>query len=583
MTPDLLLDYEFAVTSNEYVVRVLLKLQGNVPDQQDRSPLNLSLVLDRSGSMAGEKIAAAKDAARHLVRRLHTMDMVSIVAYDTDVVTVAPPTTGSEQTLADRIAALHPGSATNLSGGWFRGRELVAANRKENAVNRILLLTDGLANNGITDPHALAGLCASARENGITTTTIGFGEDYDEHLLRAMADAGGGHTYYIEQPDQAPGIFAEEIEGLLGLSAQNVAVEIRPAAAAKLTVVHHDFPKQELADGLRLEVGDLYAREPRRILVEFVVPDALTAEEREIGEIRVNAVVLSAGGEVEQQELRIPIRASLDRAGSRDPEITREVLLVAAARAREAALEAQRRGEFEAGRRHLRAIAEQLNTHCDPADAEVQEEVRDLQAMAERYEAHAVSPADLKYMYNRAFNVHRGKAGATRRISRDRSAGRPGVIDYVHGDVTRPAGNGRKIIAHAVDDAGMWGHGVAQAISARWGEPEARYHAWRRGEIQEPESFALGAVQVTRVAPDLWVATLVANSGQHVVQGTPQLRMEALERAMGSLAEFAAQHAASVHMGFIGCAAAGGEWPQISRVVEEALCRRGLAVIVYEL
>ena len=209
MKPTVLLDYEFTVAQHGYIVRALLKQEGRAP-ADGRVPLNLSLVLDRSGSMAGGKLDAALEAAALLVRRVRPEDVVSVVAYDDEVQTVALPATGEDQgDLPRRIGAIEIGGSTNLSGGWLRGRELVAQAKREGAVNRVLLLTDGQANVGITDPALLAGLCLGAKREGITTTTIGIGADYDERLLRAMADAGGANTYYIERPDQAPGVFEE--------------------------------------------------------------------------------------------------------------------------------------------------------------------------------------------------------------------------------------------------------------------------------------------------------------------------------------------------------------------------------------
>ena len=205
-------------------MRALLKLEGKAPTSDNRIPLNLSVVLDRSGSMAGEKLAAARDAAAMLIQRLHPDDVVSVVAYDDDVTTIAEPATGKTQaSLPKLVKNIEPGGSTNLSGGWLRARELVARGKRDGGVNRIMLLTDGLANCGITDSAQLLGLCRTACGAGITTTTIGFGADYDEKLLRGMADAGGASTWYIERPDQAPDVFAEELEGLLTLCAQSVS------------------------------------------------------------------------------------------------------------------------------------------------------------------------------------------------------------------------------------------------------------------------------------------------------------------------------------------------------------------------
>src|SRR5689334_6434217 len=274
MQHTVLVDYELAVAQQGFTVRALLKLQGKAPTATNRIPLNLAVVLDRSGSMAGDKLAAARDAAAMLVRRLHPDDTVSVVAYDDQVTTVAEPATGAAQTgLTSQIGSIHPGGSTNLSGGWLRARELVARGKRDGGVNRVMLLTDGLANVGITAPDQLLGLCRTACGAGITTTTIGFGADYDEKLLRGMADAGGANMWYIERADQAADVFAEELDGLLTLSAQTVAVEIRPASVVTLTAVRHQYPSATMPNGAcRLELGDLYAREPKSVLVELFVP-----------------------------------------------------------------------------------------------------------------------------------------------------------------------------------------------------------------------------------------------------------------------------------------------------------------------
>src|SRR4029453_9393548 len=163
-----LVDYELAVAQQGFIVRALLKLEGKAPTPDHRVPLNLSIVLDRSGSMAGDKLAAARDAAAMLVQRLHPDDTVSVVAYDDEVMTVAEPATGASQaSLPAQVRAIQAGGSTNLSGGWLRGRELVACAKREGGVNRVMLLTDGLANVGITAPNQLLGLCRSSCGVGI--------------------------------------------------------------------------------------------------------------------------------------------------------------------------------------------------------------------------------------------------------------------------------------------------------------------------------------------------------------------------------------------------------------------------------
>ncbi|MEX2473509.1 MAG: VWA domain-containing protein [Gemmatimonadota bacterium] len=420
MKTSVLLDHE-PVAEGGFLVRALLRIEGEAPPIEGRTPLNLSLVLDRSGSMAGEPLRAARDAAITLVRRLRPEDVVSVVAYDDQVHVVAEPATGEEQEdVTGRIASIGTGGTTNLSGGWLRGRELVAVRLREGGVNRILLLTDGQANQGITDRDRLQGLCRMSAEHGVTTTTIGFGAHYDEDLLRGMADAGRGSTYYIEHADQATGVFEEELEGLLSLVAQNVRVRIRPGADTGAVKVLHDYPSHAEGRDLTLEVGDVYAREPRRVLLECLLPPEAAREgeaDARVADLEVVAQVLTAGGGVEQQTLTLPITLSPVDGGKVEPEVRKEVLLLEAARAREEALDAERRGDYRTGSEALRRAVCDLGTSTY-SDAETREELRDLEAMEMRFREGQVDGTDVKYMKQRALEARRSRHLAKERIRR---------------------------------------------------------------------------------------------------------------------------------------------------------------------
>jgi len=421
MKTEILLDHD-PVADGGYVVRALLRITGTAPEASDRPALNLSVVLDRSGSMqALGKLERAKEAASLLVRRLGDEDMVSVVAYDDDVETVAGRTPGAQsQELLNRIGLIHTRGMTNLSGGWLRGRELVAEALVEGGVNRVLLLTDGLANVGITGPGQLRDLVGSAAAKGVSTTTIGFGQDYDERLLRALAEAGGGNTYYIEQPDQAPAVFEAEIEGLMALAAQNVAVAVAPAAAAELTAIHHQYPRQATSDGtLRLELGDLYSLEPKSLLVEFLLGDGDGAEV-DVATLTLEGYVLLPGGGVEKRTVTLPIRVSPADGAVVNPEVRREILLLEAARVREEALEDRARMAFEDGAGKLRRIAEKLAPHA-ASDPQVRDEVDDLQDLAEKFDGEQVSAADAKWMHQRAYGRAQSKRAMMERLVEDRA------------------------------------------------------------------------------------------------------------------------------------------------------------------
>lgn len=419
METRILLDHE-PVADGGYLVRALLRLTGAAPPAARRRALNLGVVLDRSGSMHGGKLERAREAANLLVRRLGDDDVVSIVAYDDGVDTVADRVAGARrEELIGRVAGIRTGGSTNLSGGWLRGRELVAAEPVDGGVNRVLLLTDGLANVGITDPDQLRDLVATAAAAGVSTTTIGFGQDYDEALLQALAEAGGGSTYYIEEPDQAPAVFETEIEGLMALAAQNVAVTVAPSAAVGHTNVLHQYPGGPGAEGtIRLELGDLYALEPRSLLVEFLTDPE--GPEVDVATLTVDAHVLLADGGVEKRTATLPIRVTPSDVAVVEPEVRREALLLEAARARKEALEDRTSGRFDDAARKLRGVAEALAPHAG-ADPALQDEIDDLQDMARRFDEQRISAADAKYMHHRVYSHMQSKRAQVERLREDRA------------------------------------------------------------------------------------------------------------------------------------------------------------------
>jgi Ca-activated chloride channel family protein len=406
----LTVDYHHLPQRAGYVVRALLELQGEQRSDASRIPLRLSLVLDRSGSMFGAPLRAATQAAADLVRRLAPDDVVSVVAFDSQVRTVVKPHTGAEQAgVADRILGIVSGGNTNLSGGWLRGRTLLKKAMQDGALHRVLILTDGHANEGITGHDELAALTAEARKHGITTSCVGFGEGYDEALLKAMADAGGGNVFHIEGPDQAAVAFGDELAGLQTLAGQNVEVAVSLDSAVVLVRAYHDFPFTDGPDGRTFELGDLYAREPKRLLLEFFCAGKPSAKKvRALARLRVSADVREADGGMAHVEVDIPVAATLEGAGKEAPVITREVLLTRAAQARAEAAQMVREGDGRAASAKLMAI--QADMIAAPATFALASEVEDLGALAEKFEREEGTEGDAKYLMQKAYNSRRGKA-----------------------------------------------------------------------------------------------------------------------------------------------------------------------------
>jgi O-acetyl-ADP-ribose deacetylase (regulator of RNase III) len=154
------------------------------------------------------------------------------------------------------------------------------------------------------------------------------------------------------------------------------------------------------------------------------------------------------------------------------------------------------------------------------------------------------------------------------------------AITYVRGDATAPQGKGVKLIVHVCNDLGGWGKGFVLALSRRWPEPEAAYRRWHRERAGN--DFGLGAVQFVQVGPYTWVANMVGQRGMRTGSKGVPVRYEAIDTALGKVAERAAGLEASVHMPRIGCGLAGGKWSRIEPLIAERLVSRGIPVTVYD-
>ena len=205
---------------------------------------------------------------------LDERDRIAVVAYDDQVTLLAPSQPISEHTrgeLKRKINELRPGGWTDLSGGWLEGCREVADRLTAEGIHRALLLTDGLANRGITDIEELTHHARELRRRGVATSTFGVGLDFNEQLLEALAEQGGGHFYYIERPDQIPDVFRRELGELLTVVAREAFLSITIPSGVAVELLG-DLPHERTGERLRIFLGDLCAGERRALYTKVLTP-----------------------------------------------------------------------------------------------------------------------------------------------------------------------------------------------------------------------------------------------------------------------------------------------------------------------
>lgn len=439
MQADYVLDYDVVSVAKEQQVFLLARIKAG--DQEEglvkRRKLNMSVVLDRSGSMAGDKLAYVKAAAQFLVRHLGADDRFSVVTYDDQVRVEQPagPVIHKDR-INYTIQGIRSGGTTNLSGGWLQGCQLVADNQADGQVNRVLLLSDGLANQGITDPDRLASMARQKRQEGITTTTMGVGMDFNEDLMTRMAHEGGGAFYFIDDPDQAPIIFSEELQDLLSVVGQNLVIRLTLSADVRMLRQLNTYPVETQGGKLIFRLGDLYTDEVKTLLIELFIPALEQLGEVEIARIRFDYDEL-LGDEVHHRSIELPIVVNAVAAGelpeqAANQEVTKSALLLSAARAREEAIKQADRGRFDDARQTLTTAADQIQTSgLDDPDLQTEhdmlrEEAVDMDLGQQRYDSYTRKSATTK-IYATSSGRGAARAGVTASLHQRMKASRPAL------------------------------------------------------------------------------------------------------------------------------------------------------------
>lgn len=388
------------------------------PRRRERRPLDLAVVLDRSGSMAGAKLRLACRAARRAVLTLGPQDHVALVTYDDEVTRLVPGArldTGHRQRLLDAIDGITPGGTTNLSGGWLTGCEEVGRSLREEAVARVLLLSDGLANRGMTRHDELAHHAGELRARGVVTSCLGIGADFDERLLEGMARAGGGNFYFLERAEQIPDYLLTELGDALEVLARGVTLELDGMAGMDIgSMDQRVLARQGMRH--RILVGDLVDTQEVELVLRVTCP-----RQSPDGTALLTARIVDQDGVLTEPAATVTWQYADHHANNHQPRNRAVDILVAeryAARARAAAAEFNRAGNLEAAQQELRATAGRILEYAGDV-AQLHAIAKELEREAEQH-AERFSPQRLKSVLAMTYYASEGKDefGRKRRTAR---------------------------------------------------------------------------------------------------------------------------------------------------------------------
>lgn len=405
---------------------ITLRPQPSTEPRASRRPFNLSLVIDRSGSMAGRSLKQALNASEALVDHLGPDDRLSLVVYDDTVDTIVPPNNVSnKQTIRETIRRVRAGGTTNLSGGWLKGCEHVLTRRDADMIHRVLLLTDGQANVGVVDPRVLIATARQKADDGVVTTTLGFGANFNEDLLIGMAQAAGGNFYFIQTPEDAEEVFRIEVESLASVVAQNLALMLAPVPGSGVQIqsVYSNYRAETRPDGMTLSMGDLYENEDKLLALELTIPAQM-----EINpglplltlSYRYEAVADGAIQTVVSPEpltISLPV-VTLEEAIAAAPAtaVVLQISRIRIARAKDTAIELADSGDVTRAAQTLHQIIADLRQHGLDEHFEIAEEIAHLEHFARRLERRQFDSTSRKEMRDQSYQARmRGRADLSQR------------------------------------------------------------------------------------------------------------------------------------------------------------------------
>lgn len=402
--------------------KVYLRLALTTPairSDRERPPINVSIVIDRSGSMSGERIRAAKKAARVALDRLSSNDIVSLVSYNHDVQVLhrAARLKDARDDLERAINRLKPSGTTALYHGVEEGGEQVQKFLSDNKVNRVILLSDGLANVGPSKPSDLARLGRRLASDGITVTTIGLGLDYNEDLMQRLAASSDGNHAFVERPSDLAEIFDKEFGDALSVAARDIRIIIECRRGFRPNRI---LGREADISGntITLKMNQLQAANERYVVVELDAPKGASAGAQDVADVRVDYFSLESGS---REAVKAPVQARLtndkqEAKNSINKSVMSKVTMQIATEENEKAVALRDKGKVKEARKvlesnaaYLKSQQERLGTGAGAAAEATVRELKKLEASNRKAAANLDARNWKKTRKSMRYDQHRSK------------------------------------------------------------------------------------------------------------------------------------------------------------------------------